>query len=327
MKRRTPFFSIIIPVFNRASTIGRCLESLAIQRFDDFEVIIVDDGSTDDTLAVVHAHRSERVFVLAHAENRGVGPARNTGIDRSRGRWLVFLDSDDALAGPNALALMALRALEAQPDDHALWFRCRLDNGKLTPDPMPAERVWDYEAYLRFLEATHGRSRDMIRCVRSTCFFEIQYPETRMLEEKFHLDFARRFRSRIHDDVLRLYHQDAPSRLSEKERSLDPHLDFEFIRDRAAGFADLIEAHGEALARVAPRVYRLTLARAVRAALRAGRARSAFSQAGTFFLRAPLDPRADYLLARAAWARFRTDESRPQIDMRLRALALAHGGR
>ena len=269
MSENAPYFSIIIPVYNREATLPRCLASVTAQRFTDWEIVAVDDGSTDGSRALLETCASPRIRVLAHTENRGVCPARNTGIDVARGTWLVFLDSDDELAGPDSLARMAERARAAPPALAALWFRCIHDDGTLSPAALPAARDLDYHGYLRFLEATHGVSRDMIRCVRAAAFTRIRYPGNRMLEDKFHLDFARLFRSRLHEEALRLYHQDAANQLVVRLGRLDPLRDRAFITDRARGLAALLVQHGPALARFAPRVFRAQARRTIRQVARA----------------------------------------------------------
>src|SRR5262245_33280431 len=87
--------SVIIPVFARASTIGRAIESVIAQTFSDYEIVVIDDGSTDDTVERVEALSLERLRLIRHDRNRGAAAARNTGIRAARGRWIAFLDSDD----------------------------------------------------------------------------------------------------------------------------------------------------------------------------------------------------------------------------------------
>jgi glycosyltransferase involved in cell wall biosynthesis len=91
-----PLFSIIVPTFNRAGHLGRCLESLKQQTLGTFEVIIVDDGSTDSTRDVVKLYEKCLNLTYQYQTNWG-GPAkpRNKGISVSRGDWVCFLDSDD----------------------------------------------------------------------------------------------------------------------------------------------------------------------------------------------------------------------------------------
>ena len=98
--------SIIIPCYNSASYLGACMDSVLAQTMDDFEAILIDDGSRDDTLAVArrYAGQDARVRVLSQ-ENRGVAAARNLGLAQARGEWVTFVDSDDLLP-PNALETM-----------------------------------------------------------------------------------------------------------------------------------------------------------------------------------------------------------------------------
>jgi hypothetical protein len=88
-----PLFSIVIPTFNRAKLIGATLESVFAQSFNDFEVIVVDDGSVDQTEAAIVPWRDR--LTLLKQDNQGPGPARNLGARHARGEYLCFLDSDD----------------------------------------------------------------------------------------------------------------------------------------------------------------------------------------------------------------------------------------
>jgi glycosyltransferase involved in cell wall biosynthesis len=99
-----PFFSVVIPVFNRAQALGVALRSVVSQSEQDFEIIVVDDGSRDNPRSVIDAFDDPRI-VLVRQENKGGGAARNTGIDRARGRFVAFLDSDDRFL-PNHLSVM-----------------------------------------------------------------------------------------------------------------------------------------------------------------------------------------------------------------------------
>ncbi|WP_246999673.1 glycosyltransferase family 2 protein [Halosolutus gelatinilyticus] len=87
--------SVVIPTYNRAATLSRAIDSALDQTIDDLEVIVVDDGSTDDTPSVLSEYDDPRVRPVVHATNRGANVARNTGIERARGEYVAFLDSDD----------------------------------------------------------------------------------------------------------------------------------------------------------------------------------------------------------------------------------------
>lgn len=89
-----PRVSIVVPLFNKAPYVGRALRSISAQTFADFEVIVVDDGSTDGGHEQVEAHDDPR-FRLVRQENAGPGAARNRGMDQSVGDLIAFLDADD----------------------------------------------------------------------------------------------------------------------------------------------------------------------------------------------------------------------------------------
>lgn len=113
---RRPLVSVIVPIYNVASFLSGSLDSLVAQTFQDFEVILIDDGSTDDSGAIAEKYASdyERFFVI-HQENRGLSGARNTGLNASRGKYIFFLDSDDYLH-PKALEIMCRLAQESRAD-------------------------------------------------------------------------------------------------------------------------------------------------------------------------------------------------------------------
>lgn len=94
--KMTPKVSVIIPVYNVECYLARCLDSVLAQTYTDFELILVDDGSTDASPAICdsYARKDERVRVF-HQENKGVSAARNLGIEESRGEFISFIDSDD----------------------------------------------------------------------------------------------------------------------------------------------------------------------------------------------------------------------------------------
>ena len=95
MIEQSSIISVIIPTYNRAHLIGRTIKSILNQTFQDFEIIVVDDGSVDDTEEVVRSFDDPRIKYLKHQKNLGASTARNTGIKNSRGEYIAFLDSDD----------------------------------------------------------------------------------------------------------------------------------------------------------------------------------------------------------------------------------------
>lgn len=110
-------FSIVVPVYNVAPYLSACLDSLLAQTYTDFEVLLVNDGSTDisGVLCDGYAARDPR-FTVIHQQNGGLSRARNSGIDRARGDILLFLDSDDYYREPTFLASLAEIIKEQSPD-------------------------------------------------------------------------------------------------------------------------------------------------------------------------------------------------------------------
>jgi glycosyltransferase involved in cell wall biosynthesis len=97
-----PIFSIITPTFNRGHLLTRVWESLKNQTFQDFEWIIIDDGSTDNTKEIVNSFNDPRLVFERFPQNKGVNAARNKGLDLTRGKYVFYVDSDDLLL-PNSL--------------------------------------------------------------------------------------------------------------------------------------------------------------------------------------------------------------------------------
>ena len=95
-----PEISVIVPVYNTEAYVGQCLESVLRQTFREYEVIVVDDGSTDGSLGVCRAMEERfagRMKLLCQPENMGVSAARNAGMEAAQGEYIAFLDSDDLL--------------------------------------------------------------------------------------------------------------------------------------------------------------------------------------------------------------------------------------
>ena len=91
-----PVFSVIVPVFNTGTFLRKCVESIRVQSYRDFEILLIDDGSTDDsgTICDELSQLDKRIRVF-HKSNGGVSSARNVGLDNVKGRYVVFVDSDD----------------------------------------------------------------------------------------------------------------------------------------------------------------------------------------------------------------------------------------
>ncbi len=141
-----PRFSIIIPTYNRADSVANTLESCFSQSFEDFEIVVVDDGSKDNTVAVLQDIDEPRLKVITQA-NAGPAAARNTGMDNASGEFIAFLDSDDVWY-PEFLAC-ADHMLSEDPKQ-ILYGQIIVDRGVgrywVKPDRViqPDESIYDY---------------------------------------------------------------------------------------------------------------------------------------------------------------------------------------
>jgi glycosyltransferase involved in cell wall biosynthesis len=179
-----PDLSIVIPAFDWEREIARASGSCLAQEGADFEVIVVDDGST----------------------------ARHTGVLASQAEWLIFLDSDDELA-PGALKTIGAIAAQAAGDVHRLAFTYRGDDGHVSPRPPPREQIVDHSGFLAWLEGR--QNSDVLACTRKLTFECVRYPETRWSDSAlYQMDFAKRYRTWFREEILGFVHFDAGNRIS-----------------------------------------------------------------------------------------------------------------
>jgi len=116
-----PQVSVVIPAYNRAHCVEKAIDSVLAQTVDRIEIILVDDGSTDNTRDIIAEKYGDRVRYIFQ-ENQGIPGARNTGINHSRGEYVAFLDSDDSWR-PNKLEKQ-LRLFEEHPEYGMVACRC-----------------------------------------------------------------------------------------------------------------------------------------------------------------------------------------------------------
>jgi glycosyltransferase involved in cell wall biosynthesis len=90
-----PFFSVIIPLYNKEKYIENTLKSIFNQTFIDYEIIIIEDCSTDNSLEIVKAFKSDKIRIVQHDKNKGLSASRNTGIKNASANYVAFLDADD----------------------------------------------------------------------------------------------------------------------------------------------------------------------------------------------------------------------------------------
>jgi len=189
-----PEISIILPVYNVAPYIERCVGSIWEQVFRDFELIVVDDASTDDSVSVLtkvlEGYHGLDWTLISHPRNRGLSAARNSGIQAARGNYLYFPDSDDYLE-PELLSFTYHKLLQAGSDIVVFGLRTVYEN----PGRNGVEDVPDMEADLNGREALfallNGACRTYIctQLFRRELFESIRFPEGHVYEDRFTLPY------------------------------------------------------------------------------------------------------------------------------------------
>lgn len=112
----SPWFSLILPCYNVERYVERCVQSILSQDFDNYEIILVDDGSTDRTVSICDYLAEQHPCIrVIHKENGGLSSARNTGLDAAQGKYIWFIDSDDWIE-PGALNQLYQASQEGEPD-------------------------------------------------------------------------------------------------------------------------------------------------------------------------------------------------------------------
>jgi glycosyltransferase involved in cell wall biosynthesis len=142
----TPLVSVIIPCFNQGHFLTETIESVLAQSYPHLEVVVIDDGSTDNVEEIAGRYPGVRYI---RQENSGLAAARNTGLRRSRGNYLVFLDADDRLM-PNALEA-GLAAFAAHPESAFVAGHCKPITVDGTPFPDSEQRCVDRDYYAALL--------------------------------------------------------------------------------------------------------------------------------------------------------------------------------
>ena len=119
--------SVVIPLYNKEASIAQSLKSVLSQEYDDFEVVIVDDGSTDRSVGVVEDINDSRIRLIKQ-ENGGPSKARNTGVKNAKGEWILFLDADDEML-PEAIEFFAQK-IQKHNDVDMFLGEVVINNGK-----------------------------------------------------------------------------------------------------------------------------------------------------------------------------------------------------
>lgn len=178
-----PEISIIVPVYNTGRYLAKCIDSVLAQTYEDFELILVDDGSTDNSPEICdrYAEKDSRVRVL-HQKNQGQSVARNRAIEQMRGQWVLFIDSDDWVH-PQMLERLRNAALTNKVGISICGYE-----DTMGPDPViPAEsltvELWTpRDFYLhRFVNATIP----VAKLIHRECLGENRFPVGKYIDDEY----------------------------------------------------------------------------------------------------------------------------------------------
>ena len=216
-------FTVFTPAYNRGTTLGRVYDALKRQSFRDFEWIIVDDGSTDNTSEVVKPFlEAENDFPVLYfyQENRGKHAATNFAVTKARGRFFITLDSDDACTD-DALEVFVNEWNKIPAGEQASFkgISCRTCNehGKLNGKPLDGEYLDSNDLDLRFRHKIDGELWGMTKTeiLRDNPYPEIKglhfYPENILWD-----NIGRKYKTRYINNPLRIYINDQDNAITNK---------------------------------------------------------------------------------------------------------------
>lgn len=180
--------SVIMPAYNAQKTIAASIESVLVQTYQNFELIIIDDASKDDTVKIVQeaAEKDHRIILLTQQQNTGVAQARNRGLSHAKGQWLAFLDADDLWREEKLKRQLQFMEKGFVRDDHIISYTATAymdESGKMYDYILRAKKVLTYKDLLK--QNLMSCSSVMVR--RDVM---IPFPDGRLYKNGIHEDYA-----------------------------------------------------------------------------------------------------------------------------------------
>lgn len=177
MREQSLDFSIIIPVYNAEQTISRCLNSIIRQTLVNFEVLIIDDGSVDNSNEICsHYVKNDERFKLLNQKNSGPSIARNRGLDSAKGNYIVFVDSDDFVE-PNFLECIKEAFLSSKTEVLFMGYNCYSSQGELIKQCIPNINSRDYFETIVMLSDNDMLGYTWIKSFTRKVIGNIRFPE------------------------------------------------------------------------------------------------------------------------------------------------------
>lgn len=214
--------SLIIPVYNAEKTIEKCVNSILNQTYKDFELILVNDGSTDNTLDLCrHFAEMDDRITLINKKNQGVSAARNDGIDKAKGKYLFFVDSDDTVDKDYIKTLV--EAKENNPQFDNVWCKIKSTRANFEFTQNETYCKTDFMTLYNKTEACSGSPVNKIYELECIKKFRLKMPSDISLGEDliFNLEYLNHNNGKILiiDKPLYNYSEDSNQSLSKKYRS------------------------------------------------------------------------------------------------------------
>lgn len=215
--------SIIVPVYNVYPYLQRCLGSICIQSYQNIEVILVNDGSTDGSREICHmAARMDHRIRLIEQPNRGLSAARNTGLNAARGEYILFVNSDDYIS-PIMVEIL-LRAIGSH--DIAMCRYCTTDNLRLHENSAVLNAgIWTVDDFWNAYYGGHHRECVVVwnKFYRAEVFYRCRFPEDRIHEDEFLISHVMQGKRTIAkcNEILYYYVQRPGSIMSKHRKSMD----------------------------------------------------------------------------------------------------------
>jgi len=222
-------FSIIIPAFNVEKYIEKCINSILKQTLKDFEIIIIDDNSSDNTVNIVEQYNDKRINLIKNKKRKFAGGARNRGIKTAKGKYVVLLDSDDCFYDENVLE--KLKEAIRDEDVDVVYTGVKIIGKKnLTILPTKEEATVDYKIGkdLYYIEGSKCWNRKFL--LDNNIF----YPELRFYEDVIFNCKAIMKVKKVKTASFPLYIY-----LKGRENSTTSKITFKHIRDNIANIEDL----------------------------------------------------------------------------------------
>lgn len=185
MKKSEDLISVVVPVYKVEDYLNRCIDSILSQTYKNFELILINDGSPDNSPAICDAYASENSCVkVIHKKNEGVSAARNNGIEIAKGNYIVFIDSDDYIhTGYLSTLMLMLSNSEAQLSvcGYKKIFDSKVDKIKVSND---FEIISDLLA-MDMLLNEQSKCAPWGKLYNINLFEEVRFPEGKIMEDMF----------------------------------------------------------------------------------------------------------------------------------------------